>query len=265
MVVLRKSLFLPMHVEQQSSGKCRLYLDLSYLNRFTWKQSVRFEDLRTVFNLFQSGYFFFTFYRKSGYHHVEMFSDHRQYLGFSWNFGSVVKHFVFTVLPFGMSLAPYIFSKLVRSLVNYWRGLGRRVVTFLDDGICGSPDYASCLVHSRFCRSDLYSAGFFVNLQKSVWEPSQVGTWLGFHLDFSLNFITVPLLKITKLQESISRILVQPFVNAKDLASVAGQLNSLFLTFGNIVRLMSRAMYVQVSALNSSFSNFCLEDSVVRN
>ena len=53
----------------------------------------------------------------------------------------------------------------MRSLVNYWRGLGRRVVTFLDDGIGGSPDYASSLVHSRLCRSDLDSAGFFVNLQ----------------------------------------------------------------------------------------------------
>ena len=67
---------------QQSSGKCRLIFDLSYLNRFICKQSVRFEDLRTVFNLFQSGYFFFTFDLKSGYHHVEIFSDHRQYLGF---------------------------------------------------------------------------------------------------------------------------------------------------------------------------------------
>ena len=33
------------------------------LNRFIWKQSVRFEDIRTVFDLFQSGYFFFTFDR----------------------------------------------------------------------------------------------------------------------------------------------------------------------------------------------------------
>ena len=102
----------------------------------------------------------------------------------------------------------------MRTLVNYWRGLKRRVVTFLDDGIGGSPDYASCLVHSRLCRSDLESAGFFVNLQKSVCEPSQVGTWLCFHLDFGLNFITVPLPKITKLQESISRILALRFLNA---------------------------------------------------
>ena len=47
----------PLHVVQrQSGGKCRLILSLSYLNRFLWKQSVRFEDIRTVFDLFQSGY-----------------------------------------------------------------------------------------------------------------------------------------------------------------------------------------------------------------
>ena len=150
---------------QQSSGKYRLILDLSYLNRFIWKQSVRFKDIRTVLHLFQSGYFFFTFDLKSGYHHVKRFPHHCQYLGFSWNFGSVVKYFFFTVLPFGMSSAPYIFSKLVHSLVNYWRSLGRRVVIFLDDGIGGSPDYASCLDHNRLCHSDLDCAGFFVTFK----------------------------------------------------------------------------------------------------
>ena len=134
----------PIHVVQQSSGKCRLILDLSYLNKFFWKQSVRYEDIRTVFDLFQSGYFFFTFDLKSGYHHIEIFPDHRQYLGFSLRFDFGVKYFVFSVLPFGLSSAPYIFTKLVRALVGYWRGLGRRVVMFLDDGIGGAPDFIAC-------------------------------------------------------------------------------------------------------------------------
>ena len=64
-------------------------------------QSVRFEDIRIVFDLFQSGYFFFTIDLKYGYHHLEIFHGHRQYLGFSWNFGLVVKFFVFIVLLFG--------------------------------------------------------------------------------------------------------------------------------------------------------------------
>ena len=96
-----------------------------------------------------------------------------------------------------------------------------------------------------------------------MWEPSQVGTWLGFHLDFSLNIISVPVSKITKLQESISRVLGLPLANAKDLAGIAGQLNSMFLAIGNIVRLMTRSMYAQISAQRSWFSTFLLESSVV--
>ena len=108
----------PLHIVQQSSGKCRLILDLLYLNKLLWKQSVQYEDIRTVFDLFQSGYFFFTFDLKSGYHHVKMFPDHRQYLGFSWRFDFGDKYFAFSVLPFGLSSAPYIFTKVKAGA--YW-------------------------------------------------------------------------------------------------------------------------------------------------
>ena len=67
----------PLHVVLQFSGKCRLLLDLSFLNRFVWKQSVRYEDICTASDLFQSGYFFFTFDLKSANRRVENY--HRQY------------------------------------------------------------------------------------------------------------------------------------------------------------------------------------------
>ena len=50
------------------------------------EQSVRFEDIRTVFNLFQSGYVFFTFDLKSDYHHVEIFSRSSPVSGFFLEF-----------------------------------------------------------------------------------------------------------------------------------------------------------------------------------
>ena len=98
------------------------------------------------------------------YHHVEIFPDHRQYLGFSWRFDSVVKYSVFTVLPFGLSSARYIFTKLVRALVGYWRGLGRRVVMFPDEGIGGATDFIDCQEVTRLCRADLEMAGFCLSL-----------------------------------------------------------------------------------------------------
>ena len=52
--VLNPSKFVnSLHVVQLSDGKCKLILDLAYLKRFIWKQSIRFEDIRTVFDLFQ--------------------------------------------------------------------------------------------------------------------------------------------------------------------------------------------------------------------
>ena len=39
-------------------------------------------------------------------------------LGFAWKFPRVasIRYFVFTVLPFGLSSAPYIFTKCLKSL-----------------------------------------------------------------------------------------------------------------------------------------------------
>ena len=65
-----------------------------------------------------------------------------------------------------------------------------------------------------------------------------------------------------KLKESISRILFQRFVTAKQLASVAGQLISMLFAIGNTARLMSRSMYSQISEQVSWFCPFTLHDSV---
>ena len=70
----------------------------------------------------------------SGYHHVEIFPDHRNYLAFSWDFGDgVVKYFQFTVLPFGLSSALYLFTKLLKPILTSWRCKGIPMAIFLDN------------------------------------------------------------------------------------------------------------------------------------
>ena len=50
------------------------------------------------------------------------FPDHRKLLAFSWHFGTnCVRYFQFTVLPFGLSSAPFIFTKLIKPLEEFWR------------------------------------------------------------------------------------------------------------------------------------------------
>lgn len=77
------------------------------------------------------GDFMFTFDLKSGYHHVEIFEEHRKFLSFSWKFSDGnVRYFQFSVLPFGLSSAPYLFTKLLKPLVKKWRSVGFSIVVY---------------------------------------------------------------------------------------------------------------------------------------
>ena len=51
------------------------------------------------------------------------------------------QHFVFNALPFGVSVAAYIFTKVTRVLINKWRNQGIRIVMYLDDGLGGDVGY----------------------------------------------------------------------------------------------------------------------------
>ena len=62
---------------------------------------------------------------KSGYHHLEIFEGHQTFLGFSWKLSNSnqVKFYVFTVLPFGLSSAPHVSTKILISLLRNIGGI----------------------------------------------------------------------------------------------------------------------------------------------
>ena len=95
----------------------------------------KYEDLRTAALMFEKGEYMFKFNLKSGYHHVDVHPDCHKFLGFQWETKGVSEYSVFTVLPFGLSTACYLFTKLLRPLVRYWRGRGLKAILYLDDGI----------------------------------------------------------------------------------------------------------------------------------
>ena len=71
------------------------------------------------------------------YSWLYMYQDCWPYLGFAWGVGLARRWYTFRVLPFGLSTACYVFTKLMRPLVKRWRSLGLRCVVYIDDGICG--------------------------------------------------------------------------------------------------------------------------------
>ena len=111
----------------------------------------------------------FTFDLKSGYHHVEIFPEHGKYLPFAWTFSSGhTRFFQFSVLPFGLSSAPYLFTKLLKPLVKKWRSEAKSIVVYLDDGLGAAADKNKAKIASLQVHADLLKSGFLPNESKCV-------------------------------------------------------------------------------------------------
>ena len=54
---------------------------------------------------------------QSGYHQVDILVDNWQYLGFSWKGeNGVIVYYMFRALPFGLTTAPFVYTKLLKPL-----------------------------------------------------------------------------------------------------------------------------------------------------
>lgn len=127
----------------------------------------------------------------------------RKYLGFKWK----EKYHVFNVLPFGISTAGYIFTKVLRDVVKFWRSKGHKVVMYLDDGIGGSKTFENAEILCSEIQADLNALGFILADDKCQWKPIKEIVWLGLVWNTEINKISVSDARIQKLKANIQNIL----------------------------------------------------------
>jgi hypothetical protein len=187
--------------------------------------------VKTILQLLNKDYFLFNFDLKSAYHHVEIFEEHRKYLTFAWDLDMyVTRYFQFCVLPFGLSSAPFVFTKLLKPFSQAWRSQGIPIAVYLDDGLGAGKNSRDAKYFSLKVHADLLKGGFIVNELKSHWEPVQEITWLGYVINNSVKTIRATEKRIRKLVFSIDEILdpkCRDLIHVKVLASVVGQIISL--------------------------------------
>ncbi len=227
------------------NGKKRLVLDLRYVNGHVWKEYGKFEDFREFRGYIEKGCYMFGFDLKSGYHHVDIFEEHWQYLGFSWTGKDGVKrYYFFVVLPFGLCTAGYVFTKVCRVLVKFWRRHGIKIVIYIDDGVGAADSLVECSKVSSFVRASLLKAGFIANSEKSHWDPVQVIVWLGWEINTREYVIRVKEKRIKKLISGIEKIKWAGEASARQVSSVAGQIVSTDLVLGPVTGMFTREMYM---------------------
>ena len=104
-------------------------------------------------------------------------------------------------------------------------------------------------------------AGFVINEEKSVWEPTQVLDWLGMTWNSLLGTLKIVDSRIEKITNTIYRIIKASFkLSAGELASFTGQIISTAPVVGNIGRIMTRHYVMSTLCINNWDSVIWLDD-----
>ena len=206
----------------------------------------------------------FSFDLKSGYHHIDIYTDHQTYLGFSWRSlnSRSTSFYVFTVLPFGLSTAPHNFTKVVKPLEKHWRYMGICIAIFLDDGWSTNKSSDQCDFDAKSVRTDLISAGFVPNDEKSYWDPTQSLDWLGLTWNSREGTLSILPRRIKKVFDTIELIAIGSLfkISARQLASFVGQIISIGPVIGNLTRMMTRHCAMSIASAPTWDDVFHLDD-----
>ena len=210
-------------VVPKSSGGFRPVLDLSALNRFLEQKPFRMETPSSIRDSIRKGDWATTLDLRDAYFHVSIHPKDRKFLRFAWK----DKVFQFKVLPFGLSLAPWVFTRVTRELAISLRSQGIRVHMYLDDWLTLAQSSPLCMDHSQQVINTASRLGFSPHWEKSSLTPSQKFTFLGMAFN-TLSFLVAPtedrLVRFMALRDSL---LQMETASARLLHSLLGQMESM--------------------------------------
>ena len=122
------------------------------------------EDIRVAKNLITPGAFMGSLDLKDAFFLIPIHESDRKFLRF--NFDGVL--YQFSCLPFGLCTSPYVFTKIMKLVINALRVRGFISVIYLDDILCIGDTYDSCRDNSEQTSTLLKSLSFIINYEKSA-------------------------------------------------------------------------------------------------
>jgi hypothetical protein len=192
----------PFFLVKNNDGSLRGILNVKTLNQ-DYLQTTKFkmETLMKVLPLIRKGDWFGSWDVRKGYYNVAVHPEFQKFFCFDFE----GQRYMFKALVMGISIAPYIFSKLMATIVKFARAAGIDVSFYLDDTLLRAASYSLAWSDLRVFGQLLQLAGFFLHEGKSVYEPTQVITYLGFVIDSRVMTITLPEAKETKIREALQQ------------------------------------------------------------
>lgn len=201
-------------IRVKPSGGVRFILNLKELNKYLDPPHFKLEDWRTVVRLMLPNYFMASIDLEDAYFLISIQKDHRKFLRVQWR--NVT--YEFSSLLFGLSTAPYIFTKILRPVFSFLREKGLQSVTDLDDFLLFGSSYEECKINIECTIQFLQYLGLVINFKKSSLIPALSCKYLGLIFNSQDLSLSIPKERRAKLLDLIlSPCLINRNVQSKIL------------------------------------------------
>lgn len=207
---------------KKSNGKNRFILNLKSLNKFIITEHFKIEDLRTTLKLISQDCYMANLDLKDAYFLVAIHNDYKKYLRFRWE----NKYYEFNVLPFGLSTAPFVFTKLLKPVMSLLRSLGLLSTIYLDDVCMIGKNYTDCADNISQTRCIFESLGFVINKEKSCLVPRTTCKYLGFVIDSKKYHVKLPDEKRMQIKKELNLFIQLKRCKIRCFARLLGLLTS---------------------------------------
>ena len=174
------------------------------------------EGIHTLRDLIQPGDWLAKVDLKDAYFAVPIHHSHHQYLRFNFQ----GKCYQFICLPFGLSSAPWVFTKTLKPALALLREMGVRLIADILV-LAESQELAKeGVVYLLQC------LGFLINSKKSVLEPAQSMEFLGLTVDTVAMELKLPVEKMKKIRAEARSMATAEHTSARAIARLVGKMNA---------------------------------------
>lgn len=132
----------------------------------------------------------------------------------------------FACLPFGLALAPRLFTKIMKPVVALLRRSGIRLIIYLDDLLFMNSQEEGLRQDMATAQYLLENLGFVINFEKSHFTPSQNLEYLGFVVNTLEMTLHLPGYKVESIKTLCSTFLGQRELSVRDLSQLIGTLTA---------------------------------------
>ena len=125
-------------------------------------------------------------------------------------------------MPFGLNVAPRVFTKLLKPFVAWLRGQGIRLIIYLDDILIMASSAELVKQHKQITIRLLESLGFLINYDKSMLIPTQKIQFLGLLIDSTQMLFILPKTKTTSIRQTCQQLVNKQRPTIREVSRVLG-------------------------------------------